>query len=262
MLVYKATNKLNRRAYIGVTVTTKAVRWYKHCHDAKRGGTSPLSRAIRKYGREAFDVEVLYECSSVEEMMVCEKALVAAHGTMTPNGYNLTSGGDGWAGRRGPETIARMRVAQRKRVAEGRGSKGVKHSEGTKAKISARHKGKPGPSPEVRARISATLKANPKAMAQARSAAAANHVRNRGRKKTPEQTQRSVDVRRSNKCQTLKLTVDQVTDIRLRIMAGEQQAAIARRYGVTRSAIFSIKGGGTWKDVCPEGWSKYASMGT
>ena len=58
--IYRHTNRVNGKRYVGQTVTTMEFRWNKHVLDAMRQRGSPaFSAAIRKYGADAFSHEVL-----------------------------------------------------------------------------------------------------------------------------------------------------------------------------------------------------------
>lgn len=60
--VYKLTNKENGKIYIGITNQGVTIRWYKHCSDAIYGNSNfPIHNAIRKYGKDNFQVEVIEE---------------------------------------------------------------------------------------------------------------------------------------------------------------------------------------------------------
>jgi group I intron endonuclease len=110
-LVYKITNKINGRAYIGVT-THKSVscRWSQHKHCAANRPKGILHRAIAKYGPAAFSVETIAEAYSLKELDVLERSLIAAHGTLaSAGGYNLAIGGRINVGMRPtPEQLAAM----------------------------------------------------------------------------------------------------------------------------------------------------------
>lgn len=107
--VYKFTCVKNGKAYIGQTV--QALERYfskKKNHRARTGqrGRSgkpirngrlyPIARAIKKYGREGFRIEIL--CVGTVEYCrdVMEAKLIAAFGTQLPNGYNIGDGGEGF----------------------------------------------------------------------------------------------------------------------------------------------------------------------
>ena len=65
MLIYKITNKINNKCYIGQTIKDPETRWKEHCQHAF--GTHPndqnktLYKAIRKYGVENFIFEVVQD---------------------------------------------------------------------------------------------------------------------------------------------------------------------------------------------------------
>jgi group I intron endonuclease len=147
--VYRATNKANQKAYIGICKGAVRKRWRRHCSDAishRHGGCAILWRAIRKYREASFVLETLYEAVDWREACAVERALIAHYGTMRPRGYNITAGGQGtlgykaWAGRRHTaETKAKMSVWQI----------GKKHSAETKRKIAERAKGRKKSAAEI-----------------------------------------------------------------------------------------------------------------
>lgn len=249
MLVYKITNTVNGKAYIGVTVSKVNLRWNQHVHAAKKSDY-PLQRAILKYGRDAFAVEVLYEASSLEEMMRCERALIATHGTMLPSGYNLTTGGEGFAGKRSPETRRKMSDARRRLQESGWKRTPHVYTDEQKARISAANKGRIVP-PELRQRISETLKANESVQKQVRELAALNHQRNRGRITPPEEKAKVMKSRRENFTATCKLTVEKVREIKSLQSHGKKDREISEIFGVNPQTILNIRLNRTWRDVSP-----------
>lgn len=94
-LIYKITNQINNKVYIGQTVGTLSKRWREHCHEAEEGNKNYyLYQAMRKYGIENFNIEVLEECSN-EELNIRERYWIKRFDSFGKNGYNLTVGGDG-----------------------------------------------------------------------------------------------------------------------------------------------------------------------
>ena len=92
MLVYKATNKHTGKAYIGLTETMLELRIQRHWAERLHAENNKFKNALKKYGREGFDWEVLRECKTFEEMNDYEVAYIAMYDTFH-NGYNSTTGG-------------------------------------------------------------------------------------------------------------------------------------------------------------------------
>ena len=91
--IYKITNKINNKIYIGKTEFSIEKRWIEHCRDSKREKEKnrPLYRAFNKYGIENFKIELIEETNNPEER---EKYWIEYYGSFK-NGYNATIGGDG-----------------------------------------------------------------------------------------------------------------------------------------------------------------------
>ena len=171
MLIYKATNLINNKSYIGQTIFTLNKRKYSHADSASHGSNYAIHRAIRKYGEENFKWEVLCECDTIEVLNEKEQFYIKEYKTFGKNGYNMTKGGCGSLGYvASDETREKLRKAMigRKLTDEwkqkiskahigkpksekhrlsmmgrvGINNLGKKHSEETKRKISEAHKGK------------------------------------------------------------------------------------------------------------------------
>lgn len=91
--IYKITNDVNGKAYVGKTEFDIHKRFREHCHDAfrERCEKRPLYSAMRKYGIEHFRVELVEETDSPEER---EEYWIGQFNTYH-YGYNATVGGDG-----------------------------------------------------------------------------------------------------------------------------------------------------------------------
>ena len=85
-LIYKITNTLNNKIYIGSHKTKKL-------DDGYMGSGSLIRKSIKKYGIENFKKEILIECNSVEEMMEKEKSMVNSEFLSRSDVYNLLPGG-------------------------------------------------------------------------------------------------------------------------------------------------------------------------
>lgn len=87
-LIYKITNTLNNKIYIGKHKTSDK-------DDGYMGSGKILKRSQDKYGIDKFIKEILFECSSEEEMNTLERELVDEEFIARFDTYNITLGGDG-----------------------------------------------------------------------------------------------------------------------------------------------------------------------
>ena len=93
--IYKITNDINGKVYIGKTNYSIEKRFREHCSDAMRERCEkrPLYSAMRKYGFEHFHIEQLEEVS-LNNASEREKYWIEYYKSFH-NGYNATMGGDG-----------------------------------------------------------------------------------------------------------------------------------------------------------------------
>lgn len=98
--IYKITNLLNGKSYIGQTSQKVEYRWNDHKNGKTSTENSPLKRAIEKYGWDNFSKEVIDTATSFEEALQKEMYWIEYYQTCIPiygtnSGYNLTRGGEG-----------------------------------------------------------------------------------------------------------------------------------------------------------------------
>lgn len=95
--IYKITNIINNKCYIGKTLNTVQERWREHCSDYKKRDEEkrPLYSAMKKYGIKNFKIEEIEQCSE-NVANEREKYWIEYYGSFH-NGYNATLGGDGKA---------------------------------------------------------------------------------------------------------------------------------------------------------------------
>lgn len=95
MIIYRVTNKINGKIYIGQTRKPLTVRWSQHCSNAKKNRTkySILANAIRKYGKENFFVEEIDGANDLTELNYREQHHIYMNNSVSPVGYNLVGGG-------------------------------------------------------------------------------------------------------------------------------------------------------------------------
>lgn len=93
--IYKITNDINDKVYVGKTCKTPTERFAEHCREYKkdRAKNRPLYRAMNKYGVEHFKIETIGEYPE-EELENMEIYWIGYYNGYT-NGYNATKGGDG-----------------------------------------------------------------------------------------------------------------------------------------------------------------------
>lgn len=138
-IVYKHTNKINGKMYIGITGQTAERRWrnqgkgYKKC--------VAFYRAIEKYGWDNFTHEILFEGLSKEEAEELERKLIKENKSNNPEyGYNIANGGNVAA--ISDETKEKISKTLKKNYKkENHHNYGKHYDEEFKKKLSEAHKG-------------------------------------------------------------------------------------------------------------------------
>lgn len=91
MVIYKITNLIDGKTYIGQTINCPRQRWQMHCTPKM---DTLLARAIKKHGKSNFKQEIIFTCESLEDLNKAEERLIQEHNSMFPNGYNVEFGGN------------------------------------------------------------------------------------------------------------------------------------------------------------------------
>jgi group I intron endonuclease len=95
-IVYKLTNALNGKSYIGISSRAMCDRWAEHMQRAREGSrNSRLYSAIRKYGPENFRKEILAGAETEAEIRQLETDFIHKFDTYE-TGYNSNLGGHGF----------------------------------------------------------------------------------------------------------------------------------------------------------------------
>lgn len=93
--IYKYTNKINGKSYIGQTIRPISIRNQRHLTDAKNNDSLMFHRAINKYGIENFELTILED--NINEDMLDSREIywIKYYDTyyLNNNGYNMTEGG-------------------------------------------------------------------------------------------------------------------------------------------------------------------------
>lgn len=92
MNIYKITNKINGKCYVGLTKFTIEKRFSKHKTEMKSDRVPKLYRSMRKYGFENFKIELIDTAKTIEELGEKEIYWIAKLETVK-NGYNILRGG-------------------------------------------------------------------------------------------------------------------------------------------------------------------------
>ena len=95
MVIYKITNKVNGKIYIGQTIRDPYSRFNEHLRDSS---DDYFHSAIRKYGKENFSFDIIDEASSIEELNDKETYWIRYYNSCVDfencNGYNCSLGGE------------------------------------------------------------------------------------------------------------------------------------------------------------------------
>jgi group I intron endonuclease len=90
-IIYKLTNTLNGKAYVGQTTQELSRRIHSHKNEKRN---RHISNAIHQYGFDNFLVEILVCSFSKEALNEFEAIIVEQQNTMFPAGYNHRAGGN------------------------------------------------------------------------------------------------------------------------------------------------------------------------
>jgi len=129
MIIYKTTNLINGRFYVGKSAYNKE-NYY--------GSGKILNLAIKKYGKENFKKEIIEECKNKEELNEKEIYWIDKLDAFYPKGYNIARGGTGG------DVYTNMPDDMRKKAGQriSKSNIGNKHTEETKLKISKKNSGR------------------------------------------------------------------------------------------------------------------------
>lgn len=139
--IYKITNSINGKCYIGQTTNSTEFRWKKYkrfdCAEQPK-----IYHALKKYGQETFTYETLDVATNQEELNFLEEIYMLCFDSRE-NGYNIKEGGS--HGKHSEETKQKISIANR----------GRKQTEEHRFKLSLSHRSKRNPlSEETKLKIS------------------------------------------------------------------------------------------------------------
>lgn len=148
MIIYKITNNINGKMYIGLTSVSLRERWTNHKSNCRNPAkyTSALYSAMRKYGVDNFSIEQIDSAGTLESLNLLEIHYIAKFDTISPKGYNLDNGGGSQNCH--PETRAKISASLKGRPIKNRmngAPKGRPVSQERRERISATMTGQPQP---------------------------------------------------------------------------------------------------------------------
>lgn len=141
-IIYKAVNKINNKVYIGQTVKLLKIRIIEHINSKDN---CYFHKAIRKYGKDNFEWEIIEECESKAELDEMEFHYIKQYNSFGIDGYNLTFGGLGNSGRKFDDKYKLKQSELKKRLFRNKTNHpmyGKNHSQESKDKMSSAVEGK------------------------------------------------------------------------------------------------------------------------
>lgn len=218
--LYRWTNLVNNKIYIGITVNCKQrLHQYK---SAANKSTDPISRAHKKYGFNNFKFEIINYFENFYIANEAEVFMIAHFNSRDPNiGYNVTAGGYQFV----DAEIGKKIKAGLKRFYDNNVSKmkGFKHTQESRDKLSKSCMGKPGT--------------------------------NKG-KKFSEEWKKKISIANTNNPAMIgripvnrKLTMDQAREIRKRYSEGEAIRKLCLAFNMSKSTLSKIVKGLSYKEI-------------
>lgn len=91
MVIYKITNLINSKVYIGQTTQDISKRINQHFKPSSKSCRA-IGSAIKKYGRQNFKIEIIDKANNLNELTEKEVYWITKYNSIVPNGYNLKLG--------------------------------------------------------------------------------------------------------------------------------------------------------------------------
>lgn len=140
MIIYKATNLINGKTYIGQTVRTLRARMLEHLRHDK----THFDRALKKYGIENFKVVIIDSANTVDDLNEKEIFWINFYRSFGENGYNMCEGGGNTIGYHHTEQTKKAMSEKKRTVYVGAKNPfyGKHHSKESCEKMSQSRKGR------------------------------------------------------------------------------------------------------------------------
>jgi hypothetical protein len=156
MILYKVTNNINKKIYIGKTTQSLEKRKLGHLYQARSQDNMYFHKAILKYGINNFKWEIIYDkCNCIEDLNELEEFIISEYFILNKNNvYNIAKGGNGPPSRKG----SKLTEDHKKKIGES--NKGKIRTKETLLKLSESHKGYK-PTEETKRKFKENIKNNP-----------------------------------------------------------------------------------------------------
>ncbi len=228
--LYKITNRINKKNYIGHTINIRR-RWQAHkSYSKQEKPPQAIHLAMAKYGIDNFQLEVIATCRTQDDADEIEVQLIKQYDSRNKEkGYNIVKGGD---------TLG---------SGSDHPSFGKKHSEERKRNISRSLTGRPV-SEETRRLISQSQKNQPRWSAEQKQQMSIDRGGSVLSKKHKEKISQSLKGKYvGEKHSQSKLTWDIVRKIRKEYaLGGISMAKLAEKYGVSSALISRVVNNQIW----------------
>jgi len=97
-IVYIIQNKINKKIYIGASLGGLVNRWKWHTEKSvlKKKKKGSIAEAIYKFGKNNFTKRILKRLKNISDLSKFERRYIKKFNSMSPIGYNLSTGGIGY----------------------------------------------------------------------------------------------------------------------------------------------------------------------
>jgi group I intron endonuclease len=214
--IYKITNKVNNKVYIGCTVTSLEKRYYEHIYRCfKTDYKSKLYNSIKKYGEENFEIELIGECE-VSNIYEIERKYIEQYDSFR-NGLNSTLGGEGCLGyTHSPEIRRKI-------------SKTVKEGNSHKGKTYETLYGENGEEEKKKRRES---------------------VKKHWGNLTEEERIKRIEKGKENLRSKSNFTIDFIKELKIKLKTGIKIKEISQQYpDIRKSFFYELRSGRRWGDI-------------
>lgn len=138
MIVYKISNTINNKIYIGITKKTLKQRWSRHGF-AKSSKNMAITYAILKYGKENFIAEEICSALNIESLKKLEIYFIEYYTNIGFELYNVKKGGN-YNPQTAEETKKKLSEIGKTLIGNKNPFYGKKHTEETKKILSEKCK--------------------------------------------------------------------------------------------------------------------------